>query len=267
LSSPSSVTETSVLFQAGGAVASVVGAVLSILTAGALVALVEFPALSGTVAVAVRPVPSLEIVESAGQLPLIPERASEHVQWTATSLLYQPAAFGLPTGVPERLGAVLSMLTPPTACAVSVVSVVGRRGIHRWFAPSLEKVYVPLPVQLLMPDSSSEQAMLSTTFVLFQPSASAGGLLLRSRLGLSLSSLMTTEPEPVLPSRSVADEVFVMLIVFVVTLSVVGVGPLATPDAASVADQLMVTSALFQPAPFAAGERTPVTDGPVLSRM
>jgi hypothetical protein len=96
-----------------GAEVVVLGAVLSILTAG-LVAFVELPALSETEAVAVSPVPSLEIVLSAGQLVPMPDRASAHVQLTTTSLLYQPAALGLVVEAPLRLGGFLSMLIPVT---------------------------------------------------------------------------------------------------------------------------------------------------------
>src|SRR5207247_1534292 len=96
----SRVTVTSLLFQFAGAVALVVGAVLSILTAGLLVLLVVLPALSATEVLAVRPVPSLLMVLSAGVLPARPDRASEAVQWMVTLPLYQPAPFGLLVGAP-----------------------------------------------------------------------------------------------------------------------------------------------------------------------
>src|SRR6266571_7950115 len=55
--------------------------------------------------------------------------------------------------------------------------------------------------------------------------------------------------------------------VFVVTVSVPGVGPDPTPEPASDADHVIVGLALFQPAAFAAGASAAVTTGPVLSRV
>src|SRR3954447_25841286 len=105
------VSVTSLLFHAGGAVTVVFGAVRSILT-GALWALVELPALSVAVLLAVRAVPSPVIVLLAGFV--VPDTASAAVQATATSPLYQPAAFGSVVGLPESEGATLSMLMPLT---------------------------------------------------------------------------------------------------------------------------------------------------------
>src|SRR4051794_30192479 len=103
-SAQAKVTVTSVLFQplalaAGARLPPIVGAVRSILT-GALVVVVQLPARSQTVVVAVRPRPLPLMTLSAGQPPAMPERASAQVQWTVTSPLYQPLAFGLVVGVP-----------------------------------------------------------------------------------------------------------------------------------------------------------------------
>jgi hypothetical protein len=68
-----------------------------------------------------------------------------------------------------------------------------------------------------------------------------------------------------LSSLSVADAVRTTLAVSAVTESLAGVGPLATPEPASVADHVTPTSALCQPATLAAGETAPLTCGPVLS--
>src|SRR3954453_22114985 len=84
--------------------------------------------------------------------------------------------------------------------------------------------------------------------------------------GSARSSLTTTEPLPVLPTRSVAEEVRGWPAVSSVWLALAGAGPLATPAPVSVADQLTETGAvLFQPAAFEAGETAPVTAGLVLS--
>jgi hypothetical protein len=65
----------------------------------------------------------------------------------------------------------------------------------------------------------------------------------------------------------VADEVFVTPAVFAVTESLAGVGPDATPEPLSLADQVMETLSLRQPAAFAAGVADAVTCGPVLSSL
>src|SRR6476646_3575975 len=79
------VTVTFVLFHTGSAEAVVTGAVRSIFTAGLLVEVLEFAARSLTDALAVRPVPSPEIVLLAGQVPgTIPESASPQVHWMIT---------------------------------------------------------------------------------------------------------------------------------------------------------------------------------------
>src|SRR6266545_2548876 len=251
------------LFQSPGADAVVVGAVLSMSTAG-LLALVVLPALSLTDAATFLPAPSPPIVLLSGQPTSMPESASEHAQATVTSPAYQPAALAPVVGAPLRTGATLSMLTGPTV-ALAVLSALSVAAPTRdWSAPSSVRVVVP--GQLLMLDSSSAQVKLTVTAVLFQPLAFAAGLRTPAIVGAFLSSLTVAEPPAVLPSRSVALDVLVTPAVFAVTFSVAGVGPLATPAPASVALQVIVTLALFQPAPFAAGASAAVTVGPVLSR-
>src|SRR5439155_5414380 len=120
-------TSTSTVFQAPGAAAVVVGAVVSILTAG-LVAVVVLPALSLTDVVAARPTPSPGMMLSGG-VAVGPESASEAVQWIETFWWYQPLPFGLVVGAPLRVGATLSMLTFaivawPVLSALSVAAPV-----------------------------------------------------------------------------------------------------------------------------------------------
>ena len=116
-----------------------------------------------------------------------------------------------------------------------------------------------------MPERASEHVSETVTFELFQPNAFAAGLPLPAIVGFVLSSLIGTLPVPVFPSRSVAVAVFVVPSVSAVTVSVAGVGPLATPEPASVADQVIVTSLLRHPPALSAGETVGVTTGPVLS--
>jgi hypothetical protein len=117
----------------------------------------------------------------------------------------------------------------------------------------------------LIPEVESEQLNDTVTSVLFQPFAFAAGLLEPVIVGAFLSSFRVTEPLPTFPSRSVAVDVLVTPAVGVICESVAGVGPEATPEPTSVADQAIETFALFQPAAFAAGETVAVTAGPVLS--
>src|SRR3954451_7223433 len=116
-----------------------------------------------------------------------------------------------------------------------------------------------------MSESASEHRNDATTFVLFQPLAFPNGEREPVMPGALLSSLTATEPPPTLPTRSVAVDVFVAPVVFAVCESVAGDGPEVTPEPESVADQMIDTLALFQPAAFAAGDTAPVTTGPVLS--
>jgi hypothetical protein len=238
---------------------------LSIFTAGLDVAFVAFPALSETEAEAVRPVPSLEIVAFAGAEPARPERASAAVQWIVTLPLYQPAPFGLVVGAPERVGATLSILIGETVAEALRSALLTAVPVTDWLA-ALEETVVG-PEQDLIPDIGSEQVKETVTSLLFQPLPFAAGLRAPVIVGADLSSFTVTEPFPTLPSRSVAVDVLVTPAVFEVCESVPGVGPDATPEPASVADQVIETLELFQPAAFGEGATTPVTTGAVLSRM
>src|SRR5436190_1362661 len=240
----------------------VVGAVLSMLTGG-LFAVVVLPALSPTAALAVRPLPSPEITLSAGAEPSSPDSASAAVQCTVTSLLYQPVPFEDVVGEPDRLGATLSMLIPPTV-AVAVLSALSAAvPVTDWFAALALSVVGPLHV--FTPDGLSEQLKPTVTSVLFQPLTFAAGLRVPVMPGADLSSFTVTEPVPLLPSRSVAVDVFVTPAVLALTESDSGVGPLATPEPASVALQAMPTLPLFQPAALGVGATAPVTTGAALS--
>jgi hypothetical protein len=245
---------------------AVLGAVLSIFTAGALVAELLFPALSETDVEAVRPVPSLLIVLSAGHEPSSPDKPSLHVQCTATFELYQPAPLGDVVGAPEIDGATLSMLMPATVAEALLSALSVALPVTDWLAAEVDNVVGPL--QLLMPDGLSLQVKDTVTSVLFQPLAFAAGLRLPVMVGPPLSSFTVTDPFPTFPNLSVAAEVSVTpnAVVFAFSDWVAGVGPLATPEPASVALQVMDTLELFQPAAFGAGDSAAVTVGPVLSR-
>jgi hypothetical protein len=235
------------------------------LTAGLDFAVVVLPARSLTDAEEVSEVPSPEIVLSDGQLPAMPERASEHVQWTVTLVPYQPAPLGVVVGAPDRAGCVSSMLIGETAVVDELSALSTAVPVTDWPAPSL--VTVVEGEHDLIPEGESEQVKLAVTAVLFQPLAFGTGDRLPVINGGDLSTLTVTEPLPVLPSRSVAVDVNVVPAVLPDCDALAGVGPVAKPEPASVADHVTVTLELFQPAALGAGLTLAVTVGPVLSSV
>ena len=110
-----------------GTLAVVVGAVRSILIPST-VAVVTLPATSLIDALAPRFSPSPATVLSVGQLPSMPEPASEQVQATVTSPAYQPLALGLVVTLPVSVGGVLSsfsvMLLPVLSSTFPAWSVL-----------------------------------------------------------------------------------------------------------------------------------------------
>ncbi|RXZ68195.1 hypothetical protein [Agromyces albus] len=245
----------------------VTGAVRSTFT-GTLDAVVVFPALSAIEALVVSALPSPVIRPSAGCVDgSIPDSASTPDHPIATSPWYQPLPLADVVGVPVRVGAVLSMLMPETPALAELSALSTAVPATDWFAPSVESTTVPPPVQDLTPESASAQMSETVTSELFQPAAFAAGATFPVTVGLVSSSFTTTAPVPMLPSLSLAVAFFVTPAVFEFTLSVAGVGPVPIPEPASVADQVIPTSALFHPAALAAGARAAVTIGPALSRV
>jgi hypothetical protein len=263
LSCGTSVSVTSVLFQAGGAVTVVVGAVRSILTAGALCTEpLVLPALSVAEALDVSPLPSPLMIVSTGLV--VPDKASVAVQWTVTSPRYQPAAFGLVVGAPDSPGATLSMLMPPTVVLAALSALSVTEPVTDWFARLV--VSVVGAEEDLTPDVASPGVKETVTSVLFQPFAFAAGVREPMIVGAVLSSLTTTEPVPVFPTLSVTV-VDLVTVPSVVTVSADGETVLTPEPPASAPVQVTVTSDLFQPAPFGAGLNAPVAVGAVLSSV
>ena len=120
---------TVLLFQPAGASAPVVGAVRSMLTA-ALSAVVLLPALSVTVAVSLRPLPSPVIVLLAGA-EATPERSSAAVQSIVTSPLYQPLPFAAAVGLPRQGGRGLVDVDAADRGAGRVAGRVDRGALER----------------------------------------------------------------------------------------------------------------------------------------
>src|SRR3954452_11607253 len=165
----------------------------------------------------------------------MPERASDAVQWIVTLLVYQPLSPSVPLATtPLSDGALLSTLIGLTVVDDELSALSTAVAVMDWFAASVETVVVPPPVQLLMPERASEHAMLIVTSPLFQPLALGCGLRDALIVGVVLSSLTVTEPEPRLPRWSVAVAVFVSPPVLLVAGTVVGGGALAAAPARSV---------------------------------
>src|SRR5690348_8494995 len=96
----------------------------------------SLPALSLTFAVAERLLPSPVTTLSVGQVPSMFDSASEQVQRTVTSPLYQPLPFGPVVGEPEIVGAVLSTLMPLTVVDAVLPAASETSPVALWSAPS-----------------------------------------------------------------------------------------------------------------------------------
>ncbi|HEY5424193.1 MAG TPA: hypothetical protein VIK05_12005 [Ilumatobacteraceae bacterium] len=185
------------LFQAGGAEATVTGAVRSMRTVDVVV-VVELPALSATVAVAARLEPSPVMVLFPGHVEPFtkPDSASVHVQLIETFELYQPFALAAVVGKPVSVGAVRS-----TLMALTVVDAVLPAGstavpVTDWFAPWVETVaFGPHEVTAFR----SEHVKLTATEVLFQPFAFATGTRVALMSGAVLSSVKEALSATVVP--------------------------------------------------------------------
>src|SRR5690349_14054330 len=122
------------------------------MSTGALVAVVTLPALSATLAVAVRANPSVSMTEGAGTAPARPESASSAAQTCVTGALYQWLAFGAASGAALRFGAVLSTLMPLTVLDAELPALSRAVPTTDWFAPSTSRWG---PVTVSIPESSS----------------------------------------------------------------------------------------------------------------
>jgi hypothetical protein len=168
--------DTSVLcqpfpFAAGLALPNVtVGGVLSILNAGD-VKVALLPALSVTVIVPLTELPS--VVRSSGVavglVEATPERPSEVVNGTETSVLFQPAAFAAGVAAPNvSVGAVLSMLML-LAVAVALTFPALSVQVPEADCPAPSLLFVTAAVHESIPDRLSAPVKLTVTSVLFQP--------------------------------------------------------------------------------------------------
>lgn len=242
-----------------------VGAVLSMLMPLTVSAAV-LPARSEHAPEADCPAPSAESTLSAGGLPAAsPESASEHAKLAVTSVLFQPKAFAAGERLPVIVGAVLSIWIPP---AVAGAPVFPALSVHSpdadWPAPS--EARTTGAAQVCTPDSPSLPVNDTVTSVLFHPLALGDGEADADALGGVLSMwIPPTVVEPELPAWSEQEPAADWLAPSVVTITSAEVVPAAGPESASLQLKLTVTSVLFQPKPFAAGDGVPVTVGGVLS--
>src|ERR687886_308180 len=110
----------------------------------------------------------------------MPDRLSVPVSVTWTGPAYQPLGSGSGT-LAEVLGAVRSILMPLTVAFVVLPALSLTEALVERLSPSVVTVLlslagaVPSAVQLLMPDSASEQVKVTVTSALFQPLAFAAG--------------------------------------------------------------------------------------------
>src|SRR5436190_806227 len=143
------------------------------------------PALSDTVAgPAPRLRPSSVMTLSAGTVSgSTPDSASDALQWTVTSSLYQPALLGAAVAAPLSEGGVRSMLMSLTVVSLVLPALSSALPGADWPAPSFESVIGS--VQPAMPDSASEQSKVTVTGVLFHPKPFAAG----SRLPLMVGGI------------------------------------------------------------------------------
>src|SRR4051794_36377551 len=128
-----------------------------------------------------------------------PERASDALQWTVTSSLYQPALLGAAVAAPLSEGGVRSMLMSSTVVSVVLPALSTAVPVADWPALSFESVTGS--EQPATPDSSSEQSKVTVTGVLFQPKPFAAGRRLPLMVGGIPSIFSVTEwPGAVLSS-------------------------------------------------------------------
>jgi hypothetical protein len=124
------------------------------------------------------------------------------------------------------------------------------------FRPLLDRLVIP--GQLAIPDSASAQLNVTVTAVLFQPAAFGAGLPEPEMVGAVLSSFTgTLTARATLPALSV-HEPWVLLLTCVVASAVTSWADdamfVATPETRSVQPNETLTSDMFQPSAFCAGE-------------
>src|SRR5438552_3852520 len=102
-----------------------------------------------------------------------PARASVAARFTVTAPRYQPLVPSTPLGVAVVAGLVLSMLMPDTTVEALLPARSVAEPLTAWAAPSA--LSVTGAVTVAMPDRLSLAVKLTTTSVLFQPSALAAG--------------------------------------------------------------------------------------------
>src|SRR4051794_4175733 len=166
----------------------------------------ELPAWSVAVLLAVRAVPSPVIVLLAGLV--VPDNVSVAVQATATSPLYQPAAFGFMVGLPDSVGATLSMLMPLMVVLAVLSALSVTVPVTDWLAALVLRVVGA--EEVLTPGVGSPGAKETVTSVLSQPFVFAAGVREPVIVGAVLSSLTVTGAlVAVVPALSRTGGVFV----------------------------------------------------------
>ncbi len=196
-------------------------------------------------------------------MPATPDRLSEALRVTSTLVLFQPEG-----AVAVVLGVVPSILRPLTVALAVLPALSPTEALAERLLPSpvttLLAGQAPSPA---MPERLSLQVQATVTSPVYQPL-----VFLVGPLGVPLSDgadlSMLIPPTVVLALLSaLSTAVPVTDWLAPSPLSVVELVQLLMPDVASAQVKLTVTSLLFQPLPFAAGERLPVMVGAVLSSL
>src|SRR4051794_9654770 len=103
--------------------------------------------------------------------PTNPERGSLAVKPTATSALYQPAAFAGRSRLALAVGAVLSMFTPLKVCVVELPAASVTVTVQLCPAPSFVNTVEPVAAETKPDPPASPAVYVAETSVLFQPAA------------------------------------------------------------------------------------------------
>src|SRR4051795_2938754 len=179
-----------------------------------------------------------------------------------TSVLYQPATFGLVRAMPTSVGGVRSMLIPARVAADVLPAMSVAVPVADCPAPSCSTTGVGHP-EGAMPLVPSAHVNPTATSVLFQPLTFAPGVASAVISGFPLSRRTVVVADVVFPAASLTDAAIVCSPSEATGVSA-GHPAELSPESASLHVQWTVTGVRYQPAGFAATRRWVVestTDG------
>jgi hypothetical protein len=181
-------------------------------------------------------------------------------------VLCQPFAFAAGDTLTNVItGAVLSMLMPPFVAEVLTFPALSMQvPLADWFAPSVDSSTAA--EQEAIPDSVSVPLKLTVTLVLFQPFAFGAGDAVADALGAVLS-MLTVAVAGALTLPALSVQVPLAACPAPSLLRTTADVQVPIPDSASLPLKVTVTSVLFQPSVFAAGDGEADAVGAVASRL